>query len=182
MRRALETLVTGILRSRLGIALMLAVLILGVVGAARLVSGVSGNDSGLSGAPVEPIATVDPTTGDDGVITTEPPPTPRTSPGAAAPEEIAGRFAAAWLAHEGVSAKQWHDKLRPLSTSGLADRLSGVDPAGVPAERLTGKLEVVTRSAELVEVSVPVDAGTLRLELVAPQGRWLVDAVDWERG
>lgn len=182
MRRALETLVTGILRSRLGIALALAVVILGVVGAARLVSGVSGDDPGLAGAPVDPISTVDPTTGNDGIIATEPPPTPRTSPGAAAPEEIARRFATAWLAHEGVSAEQWYDKLRPLATAGLAERLAGVDPAGVPAERLAGNLEVVTRSEEFVEVSVPVDAGTLRLDLVAPQGRWLVDAVDWERG
>ncbi|MFK3981700.1 hypothetical protein ACI2K4_15135 [Micromonospora sp. NPDC050397] len=182
MRRALETLVTGILRSRLGVALALAVVVLGVVGAARLVSGISGDDPGLSGAPVEPIATVDPTTGNDGVLATEAPPTPRTSPGAPAPEEVARKFATAWLAHDGVPAEQWFDRLRPFSTAGLAERLSGVDPAGVPADRLTGKLEIVTRSEELVEVNVPVDAGTLRLELVAPQGRWLVDAVDWERG
>ncbi|MGW4464561.1 hypothetical protein [Micromonospora sp. NPDC004704] len=182
MRRALETLVTGILRSRLGIALALAVVILGVVGAARLFSGVTGDDGGLAGAPVAPISTVDPTAGNDGILATEPPPTPRTSPGAPAPEEIARKFATAWLKHDGVPAEQWYAALRPLSTGGLADRLSGVDPAGVPASRLTGELAVITRSEEFVEVTVPVDAGTLRLELVAPQGRWLVDAVDWERG
>jgi hypothetical protein len=182
MRRAIETLVISVLRSRLGIALVLAVLILGVVGAARLVSGASGDDAGLSGTPVQPIATVDPTVGDDGILSTEPPPTPRTSPGGAAPEQVAGTFATAWLTHRGVPAKQWYDALRPLSTSGLAQRLDGVDPAGVPADRITGELVVVSRSEEFVEVTVPVDAGTLRLELVAPQGRWLVDAVDWERG
>jgi hypothetical protein len=181
VRRAIEVLLTGILRSRLGIALALAVVILGVVVGARLFSGVS-DDDGLSGAPVQPIATVDPTTGNDGILSTEPPPTPRTSPGAAPPEDVAGRFATAWLTHRGVPAKQWYDALRPLSTVGLTERLSGVDPAGVPADRLTGELMVVTRSEEFVEVTVPVDAGTLRLELVAPQGRWLVDAVDWERG
>ena len=153
MRRAIETLVTGLLRSRLGIALALAVVILGVVGAARLFSGVSGDDAGLSGAPVQPIATVDPTAGNDGILATEPPPTPRTSPGAAVPEDVARTFATAWLNHRGVSAKQWYDALRPLSTSSLAERLNGVDPAGVPADRLTGELTVVARSEEFVEVT-----------------------------
>ena len=37
------------------------------------------------------------------------------------------------------------------------------------------------RTERFVEVLVPLDTGRLRLELVAPEGRWLVDAVDWEQ-
>jgi len=181
MRRAIEFLVTGILRSRLGLALLLAVVILGIVGAAQLISGPSGGEPGLVGAPPSPITTADPTAGDDGLTSTDDA-SPRTSPGAPAPEAVARSFATAWLTHRDVTAEQWHDALRPLSTAELAEKLSGVDPAGVPADRLTGEPVVIPRSDSLVEVALPVDSGELRLSLVAPDGRWRVDGVDWRRG
>nr|MDT0662650.1 hypothetical protein [Micromonospora sp. DSM 115978] len=181
MRRAIETLFTRLLRSRLGIALVLAVVILGIVGATRLVAGPLGSDTGVTGAPVEPIETVHPTTGDDGVLGTGPPPAPSTSPGAAPPETVARQFATAWLDHREVTAEQWYATLLPLATAELAERLAGVDPVGVPADRLTGEPVVIPQTARLVEVTLPVDSGRLRLELVAPDGRWLVDTVDWER-
>ncbi|TDC64852.1 hypothetical protein E1258_07250 [Micromonospora sp. KC207] len=181
MRRAVEFLFTRVLRSRLGIALVIGVLVFGVIGAARLVSDAGDPVTGLSNRPSQPITTVDPTAGDDGVLGGTAPPTPVTLPGAPTPEEVADRFTAAWLGGRGDSADEWHDALRPLSTPELTEKLSGADPAGVPAERTTGEASLRPRTERFVEVLVPLDTGRLRLELVAPDGQWLVDAVDWER-
>jgi hypothetical protein len=93
---------------------------------------------------------------------------------------VAYAFASAWADHRDVSAKQWHDRLLPHSTESLADKLADTDPAVIPAERVTGKPALVPISERLAEVRVATDSGELRLRLVAPQGRWLVDAVDWQ--
>ncbi|MBE1486510.1 hypothetical protein [Plantactinospora soyae] len=180
MRRAIEFLLTRVLRSRLGLALGLAIVIIGIVGAARLVAGPGSDASGLRGGPVSPISTTDPSAGDDGLTVVEEP-TPWTSPGAPAPVAVARSFATAWLDHRDVTAEEWHKTLRPLATAALAEKLSGVDPIGVPADRITGDPVVVPRNDSLVEVVVPVDSGELRLGLVAPEGRWQVDTVDWQR-
>ncbi|MGC4747790.1 hypothetical protein ACLQ28_19350 [Micromonospora sp. DT201] len=181
MRRALEFLFTRALRSRLGVALVIAVLIFGVIGAARLVSDPADPADGLSGRPNRPITTVDPTAGDDGVTSTEAPPSPVTSPGARTPEQTADRFTAAWLGRPGMTAAQWQAGLRPLSTPALAEKLAGAEPGGVPAEEVNGPPSVRSRTETFVEVLLPLDSGRLRLEMVAAQDGWLVDVVDWQR-
>jgi hypothetical protein len=182
VRRAIEFLTTRLLRSRLSVALALTVVVFGIVGAARLVSSSSDAGPGLRGAPTQPITTVDPTAGADGAISTGAPPSPTTSPGGVPPDGVARAFAAAWVAHTGVSQQQWHAALLPLSTTALTDKLAGVDPIGVPASRVTGEPIVIPKTAGFVEVTMPVDSGQLRLGLVARDGRWLVDTVDWARG
>ncbi|MFI9642851.1 hypothetical protein ACIG87_22790 [Micromonospora sp. NPDC051925] len=181
MRRAVEFLFTRLIRSRLGIALVIAVLVLGVISTARLVSGPGDLTAGLSSRPREPITTVDPEEGDDGVIATPVPESPRTRPGESTPEQTATRFTTAWLGGPATTAEQWQASLRPLSTPALTEKLTGADPAGVPAEKVTGTPMLRPRTAVFAEVLVPLENGRLRLELVAPDGRWLVDAVDWER-
>ncbi|MEU7612770.1 hypothetical protein [Micromonospora sp. NPDC049204] len=181
MRRALEFLFSRALRSRLGVALVIAVLVFGVIGAARLVSGPPGPADGLSNRPDRPITTVDPTAGDDGVMSTEAPPSPVTPAGARTPEQTADRFAKAWLGGPGIAADQWQAGLRPLSTAALTEKLSGADPGGVPAEQITGPPEVRARTQTFVEVLLPLDTGRLRLELVIADDGWLVDVLDWER-
>ncbi|MGQ5259241.1 hypothetical protein ACTWLT_00640 [Micromonospora sp. ZYX-F-536] len=181
MRRALEFLVTRVLRSRLGVALVIALLVFGVLGAARLVSGPGDPGIGLSNRPNQPITTVDPTAGDDGLIATDAPPSPVTRPGDRTPEQTADRFAAAWLGRPGMTAEQWQTGLRPLSTPALTEKLDGADPGGVPAEEVTGPPVVQSRTETFVEVLLPLDTGRLRLELVAADGGWLVDVLDWER-
>ncbi|BCJ59833.1 hypothetical protein Jiend_32550 [Micromonospora endophytica] len=52
----------------------------------------------------------------------------------------------------------------------------------MPAGEMTDEVTVQARSENFVEALIPLDTGRLRLELVAPDGRWLVDAVDWEQG
>ncbi|MBM0233113.1 hypothetical protein JNW91_15325 [Micromonospora sp. STR1_7] len=181
MRRALEFLFTRALRSRLGVALLIAVLIFGVIGAARLVSGAADPADGLSSRPNQPVSTVDPTAGADGVLSTEVPPSPVTRPGARTPEQTAERFAAAWLGRPGMTAEEWQAGMRPLSTLALTEKLNGAEPATVPAEKVTGSPTMRERTETFVEMLLPLDAGQLRLELVASDGAWLVDVVDWER-
>jgi hypothetical protein len=181
VRRALDLLVTHVLRSRVVLALALAVVVLGVVGVARLVAGPAESGASLGGAPSRPLVTVDATAGDDGVAAAVPRPSVSVSPGAATPESVARAFAMAWLNHRGVSAERWHADLRPHCTSSLAGKLAGVDPAIVPADRLTGDPVLIPQADGLVDVTIAVDSGKLRLRLVAPAGRWLVDGVDWER-
>jgi hypothetical protein len=181
MRRAIEFLLTRVLRSRLGVALGIAVLVFGVIGAARLVSGPADPADGLSNRPNQPITTVDPNSGDDGAISTAAPPSPVTRPGTPKPEQVVDRFVRAWLGGGGMTSEEWLATIRPLATPVLVEKMTGADPAGVPAERTTGPTTLRPRTESFVEALVPLDTGELRLELVAPEGRWLVDVVDWER-
>jgi hypothetical protein len=181
MRRAVEFLFSRVLRSRLGIAVVIAALVFGIIGAARLVSGPADPTAGLSNRPTEPITTVDPQAGDDGVLSSAAPASPKTRPGEPTPEQIADRFTTAWLAGPGSNGADWAARLRPLSTPALTDKLDGADPESVPAQRMTGAVTLRARTDAFVEALIPLDNGRLRLELVAPDGRWLVDAVDWER-
>ena len=182
-RRAVEQAVGRVLRSRYGIAALIAVVVLGILGSGRLVAGPSGGESPtVATVPDEPIATVeeDPH-GDDGLISPEPAPSPVTSPGAAKPLAVARAFASAWLHHRGVDPQEWRAGLLPHSTEELTEQLAETDPSGVPADRIAGDLLVIPRGTEYVEVAVPLDSGRLILRLVSPEGHWLVDGVDWER-
>jgi hypothetical protein len=181
VRRAVEFLLTRVLRSRFGIALGIAVLVLGVIGAARLVAGPLDPAAGLSGRPDQPITTVDPESGDDGAISTAAPPSPVTSPGAPRPEEITERFVGAWLGGKAMTSEEWLATIRPFATPALLEKMAGADPASVPAGRTTAPPTLRPRTESFVEALVPLDTGRLRLELVAPDGRWRVDVVDWER-
>ncbi|MGV9977281.1 hypothetical protein ACWDUH_06355 [Micromonospora wenchangensis] len=180
MRRALEFLVTRVFRSRIGIALVIAVSVLAVIGAARLVAGPGEFNTGLN-RPSGPITTVDPDEGDDGVVEAPSPEPPAVAPGQLPPAQTAVRFAAAWLDHTTTEAAQWRSKLSAVATPALMEKLAGAGPDDAPRARVTGEPAVRPRNATFAEVVIPLDAGILRLELVAPDGRWLVDAVDWER-
>ena len=119
---------------------------------------------------------------DDSVVDSDPPPRPSTSPGKAQPEAVAYAFASAWANHQNVTPKTWRDRLLPNATKSLAEELDGVDPAGVPADRVIGKPSLVPVSATVVNAVVTMDSGKLNLRLVAPDGHWLVDGIDWDQG
>jgi hypothetical protein len=177
--------VLRLIGTRYGIALALCLMVLLVVGAFRGIAGSNGSD------PVAPViarsteASVDPSAGDDGLgeddAGTGTAPPPSVISGAAAPDAIAMSFATAWLRHSGVTTESWLAGMTPYSTPALLNKLHGVDPAGVPADRVTGTAQLNARDPALVEASIPVDSGTLRLRLLVDKGRWRVDGVDWER-
>lgn len=179
MRRTLERILTRAFTSRWGIALVIAVLVLGVVGAGRLFSGGGNPTSVLPPASPAPAVSVDPKD-DDSIILSEPSPTISTSPGTAAPEAVAYAFASAWVHHRGVSAQRWYDALLPHATQDLARTLDGVDPEAVPADRIIGRPELAPIGDGLAEATVTADTGKLRLRLIAPNGHWLVASIDWD--
>jgi hypothetical protein len=181
VRQAVSVALARVFSTRYGLALLIAIVVLGIVGAARLVAGPAAAQRGPS-ADGLPAATVNPTAGDDGEFSAPPTPQVVISPGTAPPDRVAAAFAAAWLDHRGVTAQQWLARLKPHATPHLVDELTGVDPAGVPAERATGPVDLVPRGERLIDAAIPVDSGTLRLRLVATDGRWYVDGIDWDRG
>jgi hypothetical protein len=183
VRRILELIGARIFRSRYGVAFLLVLIVVGIVGSAKLIGTPAGQNTGVLPRAPEPAytTTVNPTAGDDGVVSSKPPPSPVTSPGTARPIAVARAFTLAWLHHRGVTAEQWRAGLLPHSTQALTGRLADTDPGGVPADRITGDPELIPRGEAFVEVAVPVDSGRLLLRLIAPEGRWLVDGVDWER-
>ena len=176
MRRATEAFVKGFLRSRYGLATLLAIAVLAVLAAANLFTG--GTDSSApvvnGGAGSPPATTVNPTEGDDGVSELEPTVSTDTSDSVT----VARAFAAAWL-NSKATAEDWYAGLKPHATQELLRKLSGVDPSGVPAERITGEPTAVPQATTLVEVAFPVDSGVLRLRVVKVDSAWLVDGVDW---
>jgi hypothetical protein len=177
--RLLERGLTGLFRSRWGVALMLAIIVLAVVGIGRVFSDGSGSTRAPVGASSpKPALSVDPHD-EDSVISPEPPPKPSTSPGTAKPEAVAYAFAGAWVDHRKVSAKAWRERLVPNSTKELSADLVDTDPADVPADRVNGQPKLVPVGDNLLDAIIETDSGRLTLRLVAPEGRWLVSAVDW---
>jgi hypothetical protein len=180
MPRFVELGLNRIFRSRWGVALVIAVLVLAVIGVGRLFSdGSNATNPVVSTGSPAPAISVNPSD-DDSVISAEPPPSPTTNPGMAEPEAVAYAFAAAWVDHKSVSAKTWHDGIMPNATKSLSDELNNVDPADVPASQVVGRPSLVPVGNGLVSAVVTTDAGKLTLRLVAPDKHWLVDGIDWE--
>jgi len=177
----LERGLTRLFRSRWGVAFVIALLVLAVVGLGRLFSDGKDDRQLLDPVPTAPTVSVNPSVDNDSVVQNdEPPQEAETSPGTAKPEAVAYAFASAWVDHKNVSAKAWHDGIVPNATKNLSEELDGVDPADVPADRVIGRAALAPIGDGLVNAIVTVDSGKLTLQLVAPDGRWLVDGVDWE--
>ncbi|WP_156313062.1 hypothetical protein [Micromonospora sp. HK10] len=103
----------------------------------------------------------------DGVLPTR---STAADPAAAA---AATRFVAQW-ARPDLPAGQWRADVRPYAVRGYADLLDTVDPANVPATRITAPGRVVTTTPGRAEVDVGTDAGVLRVVCVRDGQRWLV--------
>lgn len=164
-------------RPRTAIAIGLLLMVALVVAFGKLIGGPA-QPSGFPNSHTS-LSTVDPSTGNDSVADLGPTPTLADNR-AAEVTAAATAFTKQWLDHN-RSAKAWRDSLLPLSTKTLATELAGVDPATVPANRITGGISLDVRSDATVEAVVPIDAGRLRLGMVVQQGKWLVDTIDWER-
>src|SRR4051812_42483726 len=109
--------VLRLLGTRYGMALLLALLVLGVLGITRALAG---PDRSSAVQPVvEPsrtFASTDPTAGNDSLLAPESPSPPTTSPGAAGPETVAGDFLQGWLKHDGVTPEQWRSSFARYAT------------------------------------------------------------------
>jgi hypothetical protein len=168
------------LRPRTVVALGLAGVVAVIVALGKLLSDPAPPANSSAHPPISGPSAIDPSAGDDGLVHLDPTPSPVKASNGPQAISVATRFAQQWIKHD-RSAAAWLDALRPHSTEALVAELGGVDPAGVPADRITGPARLEALANSFVEVVIPIDAGLLRLRLVALQGRWLVDGVDWER-
>lgn len=160
--------------------MVIVAIVAAVVGMGRLFADGKSNTPLLGNASPATVVSVDPKDDDSDINDSAPPPSPSTGPGRAQPEAVAYAFASAWSNHQHVTPKTWRDRLLPNATKNLASELNGVDPAGVPADRVIGRPSLVPVSATLVNAVVTMDSGKLQLRLVAPDGHWLVDGIDWD--
>ncbi|MET7422292.1 hypothetical protein [Dactylosporangium sp. NPDC005555] len=175
--------VLRLLGTRYGIALVLTVVVLVVVGFGRIiVTKIDPTDNDALGPTVAPATTTpDPysSLGDDGVIEGQSSPAPSLSKGAADVSTVATRFADAWLRKPGVSGEQWRAGLKPDASGDLMEALAETDPSDVPATTITGQ-PTLKEEGQAVEAKLPADGGTIVLHLEIIGGRWLVTALGWE--
>jgi hypothetical protein len=179
------------LRSPLRLAVTTVVVVAVVVGV-TLAGGVLGagrTGGGLSDASGGPAA---PGAGRPGVASTPTPTmlppvpelTPTPLPLSAAPDaavDVAARWAAAWVRpRTGTTAQKWLDGLRATTTDEYLGVLSGVDPANIPATRVTGEPRPVRVAARSVQVEVPTDSLNLLVLVVRTEDGWRVAGYDRE--
>jgi hypothetical protein len=161
------------LGTRVGVALGLALLIAAAIAIGR----VAGDrvETPISRPAQDPLTTVDPTAGDDGVVDL----TPGAQPDSEA-MDAAKTFVTAWLRTD-LSAEEWRAGVSRIATDSLVKNLAGVDPTTVPAARQTGQPTVRLQAPTYLRLAVPMDTGTLVLTVFKDDGTWLVGEVDWEQ-
>ena len=80
------------------------------------------------------------------------------------------------FARPSLTADEWWKQLAPLLTDQAQQDYQDVDPANVPAHKVTGPGKVTDESARLaVRVAVPTDAGSYTVILIRQDGEspWL---------
>jgi hypothetical protein len=175
--------VLRLLGTRYGIALVLVVVVLAVVGLGRTVlnteGGQSANDAlGPTVAPVPRSADPNSSHGDDGFDESADA-APSLSKGAADVSTVATRFAKAWLRKPGLTGEQWRAGLKPDASAELMAEIAETDPADVPAAAITGAVQLQSAGAVTV-AKIPAEGGTIVLQLQVADGRWQVTSLDWE--
>ncbi|MCE3555171.1 hypothetical protein LWC33_27430 [Pseudonocardia sp. RS11V-5] len=107
---------------------------------------------------------------------------PTTLPLSAAPAQalqVAQDWATAWATHPaGTTNQQWVAALAPYTTPEYVGTLSGVDPANIPATRVTGAATATQVSPASVVADVPTDAVTLQVTVVDTEAGWRVSGYD----
>ncbi|WP_214368390.1 hypothetical protein [Pseudonocardia sp. H11422] len=179
------------LRSPVRLAITGVVVLALAVGVSIAVTSLRGTPAGglmsRSGASATPDPGGRSSTGAGGVAqpTALPPVAPlvpSTLPLSHAPRaalRVAADWADAWVDHpDGITSEQWLAGLRPLTTDEYLGVLANVDPANVPAARVTGSPQPVKVAPSSVRVEVPTDALTLIVLVVDTEDGWRVAGYD----
>ncbi|MGQ0483007.1 MAG: hypothetical protein ACT4O0_18525 [Pseudonocardia sp.] len=108
--------------------------------------------------------------------------TPATLPPSQAPATAlttATRWTQAWARHPpGTTTQTWLDGLRPYTTEEFLGVLASVDPANVPASRVTGSARAVLVSPRSVRAEVPTDQLTVLVLVIDTGNGWRVAGYD----
>lgn len=173
----------------IGCLVVLAAVVVGANAAFGLLPGRSGANNGVLGSSTGSVAPTParalPTTAPAGEPTRLPPVpelTPETLPPSKAPPAalaVATRWTQAWARHpaDGTTTT-WVNGLRPYTTDEYLGLLATVDPANVPATRVTGPARAVLVSPSSVRVEVPTDVVRLVVLVVNTGTDWRVAGYD----
>ncbi|TNH28810.1 hypothetical protein FHG89_14015 [Micromonospora orduensis] len=102
-------------------------------------------------------------------------------PPAAQAAPVVAAFAAAWVRSDLPATVWWRDVARTCD-EGFTEALRTVDPARVPATRVTGRPVATQAPSDGAAVyEVATDAGKLTVTLAAVDGRWVVTGNDFVR-
>ncbi|MEV7091228.1 hypothetical protein AB0M80_00150 [Amycolatopsis sp. NPDC051045] len=104
-------------------------------------------------------------------------PTPTTPNGDAI--RVAKAWAAAWVNHPaGITSEQWLAQLKPLTTEEYLPVMSTVDPANIPATKVTGEPVPGTSYPKSLQVTIPTDGPKLAITVVSTNAGWRVADYD----
>jgi hypothetical protein len=104
-------------------------------------------------------------------------PTP-TKPNADA-IRVAKEWAAAWVKHPaGITSEQWLAQLKPFTTEEYLPQMVTVDPANIPATKVTGEPVVGTSYPSSVQLTIPTDGPKLAITVVSTNAGWRVADYD----
>src|SRR5690348_5660 len=109
--------------------------------------------------------------------------TPLATPTSAAPNSdairVAKDWAAAWVDHPaGITSDQWLAKLKPFTTEEYLPVMKSVDPANIPATKVTGEPVVGTSYTSSLQLTIPTDGPKLAITVVNTNAGWRVADYD----
>lgn len=150
----------------------------------KLVPGTN-QPAGFNGAASSTSATATPSEEDPAATSLLPSPsetrltksplTPTSAPPDPEAIAVAEKWARAWVDHpKGISTKEWLKGLKPYTTEEYLGVMESVDPANVPADKVTGEPEVFVSYTSSVDVDVPTDGPTIRITVVSTDSGWRV--------
>ena len=168
-----------------GTAIAVAVLVIAIgLVVPRFLGNKGGNDQGPAPMQIKDPASTGQTSG---APTSAPMSTrltaPLVLPTSAAPNpdalNTAKLWAQAWVNHPaGITNAQWLDGLRPYTTDEFLPQMSTVDPANIPATRVTGDPVVSSSFTSSVQVVIPTDGPKLSITVSQTPAGWRVAEYD----
>jgi hypothetical protein len=92
---------------------------------------------------------------------------------------VAKEWAAAWVDHPaGITSEQWLAKLKPFTTEEYLPVMASVDPANIPATKVTGEPSIGTSYTSSVQLTIPTDGPKLAITVVNTNAGWRVADYD----
>lgn len=89
--------------------------------------------------------------------------------------DVASKWGAAWVKHQGVSKEQWLAGLAPFTTEEyLRAKMSTVDIANVGADTVTGPVTAKASYTGSLTATLPTNGPTLSLTLIRTADGWRV--------
>ncbi|UOX86139.1 hypothetical protein MUY14_30840 [Amycolatopsis sp. FBCC-B4732] len=105
--------------------------------------------------------------------------TPTPAPPNADAIRVAKEWAAAWVNHPaGMTSEQWLAQLKPFTTEEYLPVMGTVEPANIPATKVTGEPVVGTSYPNSVQLTIPTDGPKLAMTVISTNAGWRVADYD----